>query len=88
MIRQTLEALDSEGLTISEVARRLAIRPEELRVRLDMLEERGYVKKDEGSSDCSVHCGGHCAGCSGSKASPRSTVFMLTEKGRSVLNKI
>ncbi len=90
MIRETLEVLRSEGVTLSDMAKKLSIQPDVLRGRLELLEEKGYISSEIELPGCSGGCKGCHSRCEdGSDHSPspipRSVVYRITDKGKKIL---
>lgn len=90
MIRETLEVLRPGTQTMAEMAEQLGVSAEDLRQRLRILEDRGYIQKAEGPGSCggSSCKEGRCVGCAcSSSTAPNSVTYALTGKGRKAMDK-
>jgi Mn-dependent DtxR family transcriptional regulator len=76
MIRLTLVVLRPGAQSTAEMAERLGVKPEELRQRLAILKDQGFVHKIE--EGCAPSA---CSGCMGCESS-------LTERGKKALDKV
>jgi hypothetical protein len=92
MIRETLGALRTGNQTPEDLAQRLGIGREELKRRLELLENGGYISKVSEPPACGPRA---CPGCSGSRSGgccpssggAKGMAFVLTEKGARALGR-
>ena len=90
-MRETLMMLRPGARSLVETAQRSRICMEDLRQRLDLLENEGYVRKvrGEGSSPCPSPSRQRCRGCRSRSCCDDQgvTFYFLTEKGSRVLDR-
>jgi hypothetical protein len=84
MIRETLETLVASS-SMSDMAERMGIGMDDLRLRLTLLEEKGFLRRTGGEA-CESSCGRHCPGCVSAPAASAEG-YELTDKGRKVLER-
>jgi predicted ArsR family transcriptional regulator len=88
MIRETLELLRTGSNSLQEIADRMGVGVEDLRQRLKIMEDSGFIKSVSAGGCLPSACGCHCPGCGvrSSGAAPQPvTGYVLTEKGKRVL---
>lgn len=84
MIRETLESLVASS-SMADMAERMGVSMDDLRLRLSLLEEKGFIRRTGGEA-CVSSCGRHCPGCAASPAAPAEG-YELTDKGRRMLER-
>ncbi len=90
MIRDTLELIQNGTRSMREMADRLGVGMEDLRQRLLILEEKGFIKKVTDQGGCSpikclgCHCSSGCGSAGGCAPSSAAT-YILTDKGKKVV---
>lgn len=85
MIRKTLESLAASS-SLAEMAERLGIGMDDLRLRLELLEEKGFIERFRLEACSPSSCEHKCSGCTGSSAPPAEG-YQLLEKGRRALER-
>jgi len=87
MIKETLEVLSPGTRSFLEMAKQLNIGLEELKQRLSILENGGYIHQIRADGCSNIMCRG--CGCSGgcAKASQEATVYHLTAKGKKAIRR-
>ncbi|MDW5563415.1 MAG: hypothetical protein SA339_09335 [Methanomassiliicoccus sp.] len=89
MIRDTLELLRVGINTVTDMADQLAVGEEDVRQRLRLLEDKGFIQRimDEGGC-ASAQCRGcRCSECRNASEGVRSITYIMTAKGRKAVEK-
>ena len=78
MIKEILKLIALGGITLAEMAQRLKIGVEELKMRLEMMERMGYVESPKEADGECAFCHTKCSACD---YRPEGATYRITEKG-------